>query len=141
MGLLSLGEEEAQGILQLFVTPLQGGTARPLSRAPGEGQGEQAQAATEGRAVRGKAGCCPHEGGQPWGGSAFPKAVRAWLALPWAGVRTETSGSLPASVIWSFSWQMLAGTSLSFPIWAEKPHPPSFQMSCQHTLCPYRPGL
>lgn len=65
-------------------------------------QGEQAQATAEGRAVRGHAGCCPHEGGQPWSGSAFPEAVRAWLALSWAGVRAETSGSLPASVIWSF---------------------------------------
>lgn len=36
---------------------------------------EQAQAAAKGKMVRGKAGCCPHEGGQPWGGSAF-------LALP-----------------------------------------------------------
>lgn len=47
-----------------------------------KGQVEQVQAAAEGQAVRGKAGCCLHEGGQPWGGSAFPEAVRAWLALP-----------------------------------------------------------
>lgn len=106
-------------------------------------QGEQAQATAEGRAVRGHAGCCPHEGGQPWSGSAFPEAVRAWLALSWAGVRAETSGSLPASVIWSFGHltDICSQAQVSFPIWAEKPRPPSFQMSPQHTLCPYRPGL
>lgn len=52
-----------------------------------KGQGEQAQGAAAGRAVRGQAGCCPRKGGQPWGGSAFLEAVGACLALP--GQRSE----------------------------------------------------